>query len=74
MLAPFGPFLSGLVTSFQGTVAIPLIAIGALFVGAAFMFGNHVQAKLQAWLLLLGGALFFLATPIATAISTAVPH
>jgi hypothetical protein len=74
MLAPIGTFLSAINTSAIAVVVPAVLILGLILAGVTFMLGNHERAKTQTQWTLVGGAVAFMSTALATAVAAAVPH
>ena len=74
MLGPLGTFVTGVVTSAESTVVLPIIALALILAGVYWAFGNHEHGKSRAIAALLGGALALMAQPLAAALQGGVPH
>lgn len=74
MLAPLGTFITGIVTSAEATIVLPIIALCLIIAGLYWAFNGHEHGKGRASAALFGGALALMAQPIATALQGGVPH
>jgi hypothetical protein len=74
MLTPVGTFISGVVTSAEATIVLPVVALCLIIAGIYWAFNGHEHGKGRAMAALLGGAVAFMAQPIATALQSGVPH
>ena len=74
MLAPIGTFVTGLVTSAEATVVLPVIALAFIVGGLTWAWSNHEHGKAKVVAGLIGGALALMAQPLATALQGGVPH
>ena len=74
MLAPLGTFITGIVTSAEATVVLPLIALSLILAGIYWAYGNHEHGKGKATAALIGGAIALMAQPLSAALGSGVPH
>lgn len=74
MLAPLGTFITALVTSAEGTVVLPVIALAFIVGGLTWAWSNHEHGKTKVMAGLLGGAIALMAQPLAAALGGGVPH
>lgn len=72
MLAPIGSLLAAILTSAEASVVLPIIGIGILIAGFAFVMSNPEHAKQKLTAAFFGGGVMILAPAIATAMQGAV--